>query len=325
MKYLLCIAMIFGVDQMCFSQLVLFHQGQPVSSGTKFVYKKGQTLRIIAQLTTNDIDMDDIDRVPEVGDWVDSTTMGGNMIIETLEWVVTSDTFFDFFDGNNMNNVLFTIEVDGIESLVLDVVGSTKISIADTLLDEQESVVRIADELLGVRKYQVGDFAQGGVIFSVDASGEHGLVCAKNDQSAGIKWSAGSVGNTPARGDGPGAGAMNTIIIITSQAALGDNGDTTAARLCNELQIFEGGISYGDWYLPSKDELNLMYLNKAIIDSTATANGGSIFSLDNLSKNNQNDLIARTFAPVSLSVVVCKPVSNRCRQALVLLISVELQ
>ena len=60
--------------------------------------------------------------------------------------------------------------------------------------------------------------------------------------------------------------------------AIGDDGNTYAARICNELQITEGGKSYGDWYLPSKQELNLMYQSKATIDATALANGGSGFA-----------------------------------------------
>ncbi len=37
---------------------------------------------------------------------------------------------------------------------------------------------------------------------------------------------------------------------------------------------------YGNWYLPAIDELILMYNNKAIIDATAIANGGSAFDLE---------------------------------------------
>ena len=56
---------------------------------------------------------------------------------------------------------------------------------------------------------------------------------------------------------------MNTAIIIANQ---GDgDGATYAARVCADLVITSGGGDYGDWYLPSKYELNLMYLQKATI------------------------------------------------------------
>ena len=126
--------------------------------------------------------------------------------------------------------------------------------------------------------YAVGDFALGGIVFWVDETGQHGLVCAKTDQSAGMRWYAGTYGYTRAYGDGPYSGEMNTSIIIASQVAIGDDGATYAAFVCAELQVTEGGKTYGDWYLPSKQELNLMYQNKATIDATATANGGTAFA-----------------------------------------------
>ena len=126
--------------------------------------------------------------------------------------------------------------------------------------------------------YSVGDFAQGGIVFWVDETGQHGLVAAKEDQSTGVRWYAGTYGNTQAKGDGPFSGEANTSIIIAAQVAIGDDGSTYAARICNELQVTEGGKTYGDWYLPSKEELNLMYQNKATIDATAGVNGGSGFA-----------------------------------------------
>lgn len=126
--------------------------------------------------------------------------------------------------------------------------------------------------------YAIGDFAHGGIVFWVDVTGQHGLVCAKQDQSSEIRWYAGTFGNTQAKGDGIYAGKANTPIIIAAHVAIGDDGSTYAARLCNELQITENSITYGDWYLPSKFELNQMYLNKATIDATAIANGGAVFT-----------------------------------------------
>ena len=127
---------------------------------------------------------------------------------------------------------------------------------------------------------QIGDFAQGGIVFWVDETGQHGLVAAKEDQNTGVRWNAGTNGNTQAKGDGPYAGEANTSIIIAAQVANGDDYSTYAARICNELQITEGGTTYGDWYLPSKEELDLMYQNKATIDATAGANGGSGIASD---------------------------------------------
>jgi hypothetical protein len=129
---------------------------------------------------------------------------------------------------------------------------------------------------VGIHTYAVGDFALGGIVFWLDESGQHGLVCAKEDQSTAARWSAGYITNTMAKGDGPLSGEMNTAIIIANQG-YGD-GTTYAARICNELQITENGKTYGDWYLPSRNELTLMYENRGAINTTATANGGSSFA-----------------------------------------------
>ena len=150
----------------------------------------------------------------------------------------------------------------------------------DQVLTLESSVPAWKDASGGSTTYTVGDFALGGIVFWVDETGQHGLVCAKTDQNSGVRWYAGFYGNTQAKGDGPLAGEMNTAIIIASQVAIGDDGSTYAARICAELQITEGGKTYGDWYLPSKEELNLMYQNKATIDVTANANGGNGFASD---------------------------------------------
>ncbi len=129
--------------------------------------------------------------------------------------------------------------------------------------------------MVKTKTYSEGDFAHGGIVFWVDETGQHGLVCAKKDQSTGVRWYAGTFGYTRAKGDGPYAGKANTSIIIAAHVAIGDDGNTYAARICNELQITENGITYGDWYLPSMEELNLMYQNRAKINATAVLHGGS--------------------------------------------------
>ena len=130
----------------------------------------------------------------------------------------------------------------------------------------------------GVATYEIGDFVHGGIVIWLDETGQHGLVCAKEDQSTSVRWYAGTGDYTMAMGDGPLSGKANTTIIIASQG-YGD-GSTYAARVCNELQITENGKTYGDWYLPSKHELNLIYQNKAIVNTVSTENGGSALEED---------------------------------------------
>jgi hypothetical protein len=114
------------------------------------------------------------------------------------------------------------------------------------------------------QKHFIGETYGGGKVFCVDATGQHGLIASPNYVGPTyIMWAPGNYSVTLATGDGFGSGQMNTSIIVSSQG-IGDGSDY-AARLCSELIISEGGIDYGDWYLPSKYELNLMYLQRGLL------------------------------------------------------------
>jgi len=117
--------------------------------------------------------------------------------------------------------------------------------------------------------HKIGDSYGGGIVFYVYDGGQHGLIAATADQSASIRWYAGTFTHTVAYADGVGAGKANTAIIIANQG-YGD-GATYAARICNEYSVTVGGVTYGDWYLPSKYELNLLYQQKSIVGGFASA------------------------------------------------------
>ena len=121
--------------------------------------------------------------------------------------------------------------------------------------------------------HAVGDWALGGIVFWVDGTGSHGLVCDVKDAPNHITWSAGTDIITHAKGDGPFSGKSNTTLIIAAQG----NGDGTlyAARYCHELTVTVDGKTYGDWYLPSSNEMTQMHNNKSLINTIAAQHGGS--------------------------------------------------
>jgi hypothetical protein len=115
--------------------------------------------------------------------------------------------------------------------------------------------------------HTIGEAYGGGIVFYVYDGGKHGLIAATADQSTGIRWYGGTSTNTRARAVGIGAGLKNTALIIANQAAV--DGNDFAATVCSDYSVTEtvGGISttYGDWYLPSTYELDLLYLQKAVV------------------------------------------------------------
>jgi hypothetical protein len=126
--------------------------------------------------------------------------------------------------------------------------------------------------------YNVGQSALGGIIFYInggDNSGTSGLVATTADVSvSGAIWGCQGTVISGADGTAIGTGNQNTIDIMAGCATAG-----IAARLCGDL--VEGG--YSDWYLPSKDELNMVYLNKDTIGGFSNDYywSSSEFSADN--------------------------------------------
>jgi hypothetical protein len=117
--------------------------------------------------------------------------------------------------------------------------------------------------VVNAKAHYIGESYGGGIVFYVYDNGQHGLIAATSDQSTGMRWNAGTDTHTMAKADGVGAGKANTAVIIANQG-YGD-GATYAARICNEYSVTVGGVTYSDWYLPSKSELNLLYLQKSVV------------------------------------------------------------
>jgi hypothetical protein len=110
--------------------------------------------------------------------------------------------------------------------------------------------------------HYIGESYGGGIVFYIYDNGQHGLIAATADQSPGIYWYNGSYTITNAVRDQVNAGRFNTERIIINQGA-----GSYAAQICANYQ----GGGYGDWYLPSKYELNLLYIQKAVVGGFASS------------------------------------------------------
>ena len=104
----------------------------------------------------------------------------------------------------------------------------------------------------------VGLYYQGGIIFDINTQKTHGLICSSNDlvYDEDYKMTWGCYGNDITSGNGADSesdGAANTSAIITDCLTAG-----IAARVCNDYSITIFGNTFNDWYLPSKNENDIL-------------------------------------------------------------------
>ena len=102
----------------------------------------------------------------------------------------------------------------------------------------------------------IGDSHEGGIIFYLDENGG-GLIAANEDLEGTYEWGCFL---TQVEDGGNltqiGTGYQNTLDIVNQQC-LTEFGGIPAAQAAIDAQI----NGFDDWYLPSRDELYLMYLN----------------------------------------------------------------
>jgi hypothetical protein len=112
--------------------------------------------------------------------------------------------------------------------------------------------------------FTIGEHFGGGIIFFIDNTGQHGLIAAATDQGTGIRWNNGKNVITNATGIKVGTGKANTNKIVNVQGKTG----TYAALVC--YQHAHNGFS--DWYLPSKNELNLLFQQRNVVGGFSATN-----------------------------------------------------
>jgi len=101
----------------------------------------------------------------------------------------------------------------------------------------------------------IGQSFGGGVIYYIDNTGVHGLVASPNDWGNYLQWGC-FLTLLNGTSTAIGTGQANTTAIVNgcSQAGI-------AARICDDL-IVNG---YNDWFLPSKEELWQLHLQRFLV------------------------------------------------------------
>lgn len=143
-----------------------------------------------------------------------------------------------------MNKIIFlTVKILVVLSLMFAVAGCKK----DEPTKNDENVIPEGGLKIGMP-------FRGGIVAYIDTTGQHGLIAAPTDQPDSIQWGGyGIITNATGKKIGTGQSNSNAIILV-----LQDGASNYAARVCDNLVINDST----DWFLPSKDELNELYINR---------------------------------------------------------------
>ena len=184
-----------------------------------------------------------------------------SLILQGICWDTVSSPTYNkntgFYKIDSTNHKIFTVCFSGLSPRTRYYARAFGVSKDSVYYGNQLTFITPAKS-----PFTYGQYYAGGYVFYIDSTGNHGLVCDTVDLkyysdsihiSDSIQWS-GVTGkdNSGANATAIGTGATNTQKIIATYANV-----TNAASLCTN---YNGG-GYNDWFLPSKDELNQLFLN----------------------------------------------------------------
>jgi uncharacterized protein (TIGR02145 family) len=126
----------------------------------------------------------------------------------------------------------------------------------------------------------LGSSFQGGLVGYILAAGDpgyeagkiKGLVVTATDvaAAAGIRYDAGTaLAGINNSGTAIGTGLANTLASYTAYGSV----NRSIPKIAMDYSIIDNGITYDDWYIPSRDELLKIHSNKAVLGSFPSPRG----------------------------------------------------
>jgi hypothetical protein len=183
---------------------------------------------------------------------MDSVVIGGNIINDGGSSIVLRGVCYSTSPNPNMGNSR-TEDGSGIGSFntVLRGLNPSTTYYARSYAKNSNGVVVYGNEVsFTTSSITIGSNYAGGIVFYVDSTGQHGLVCAPSDQGS-FQWGCNQqfIGGTSSL-IGFGQSNTNQINLLCTENQI-------ASRICADLIL----NSYSDWYLPSFNELMEIFWN----------------------------------------------------------------
>ena len=177
-------------------------------------------------------------------------TITGTSQLISVPYALHAKTADNGFSGN-YNDLTNKPTTDGSETIIT---AGTNVTITGSGTSANPYIVNSANT------HYVGELYGGGVVFLVDQTGNHGLICSMTDLSTSIIWTTTAYQSITVPGGALSDwdGQANTNAIVAQAGA----GTSYAAGLCDAYTNANYGTGvYSDWYLPSRGELNHLWNN----------------------------------------------------------------
>lgn len=198
-----------------------------------------------------------------------SATCGGNVTTDGGKSVIARGICYNTSPNPNIfyhtvasgsGTGLFTANMTGLTVSTTYYVRAYAINATDTAYGNEISFTTNA--------YFLGQIFGGGIIFYIDGTGKHGLIAAEQNAFDGnntlFPWGCLGI-SIPGTSAALDSGQSNTTAIVNGCIDIG------AARVCKYYWDLNG--NYHDWYLPSKDELNLLHQNRWVFTEQTPFDG----------------------------------------------------